>query len=359
VSRKEEKLFVRVSFFAHKGEVVTQKKNYSYDFCVFIGRFQPFHKGHQHTVKIALQQSKKLIVVLGSYRLAPAPRVPWDACDRKKMILAAFEKAQHQRFLFVFVRDRLHCEDLWKQNILGEISKHTSTQQKIALIGHCKDSSSFYLKMFPNWDFIETNNYKNIHATDFRENFFLQKNSLSLYKDIPDGTAKWLRKYQKTKSFQNIKDQFLWISKKRDQDVVICSAFVFCGRYILLVKRQTPLCQNLWSLPEIVSLGQESLLKLSLQAVQKETCFQWMEKLESCYCAEAYFECAENSSLGRQRKYVFCYKWADPLLPEVFPGQEIKNVEWILLDDLYLREHEMYSDTFQMITWFLQKRVLF
>ena len=39
---------------------------YTFDYLVFIGRFQPFHLAHLETIQIALQQSRQVIIALGS-----------------------------------------------------------------------------------------------------------------------------------------------------------------------------------------------------------------------------------------------------------------------------------------------------
>ena len=38
---------------------------YTFDYLVFIGRFQPFHLAHMQTIKIALEQSENVILALG------------------------------------------------------------------------------------------------------------------------------------------------------------------------------------------------------------------------------------------------------------------------------------------------------
>ena len=59
-----------------------------YDALVFIGRFQPFHKGHESVVKEALKQAKEVIVVVGSSFEARTLRNPFTFEERKSMIKA-------------------------------------------------------------------------------------------------------------------------------------------------------------------------------------------------------------------------------------------------------------------------------
>ena len=45
---------------------MTTKPMYTFDYLVFIGRFQPFHLAHLHTIEIALQRSAQVVSALGS-----------------------------------------------------------------------------------------------------------------------------------------------------------------------------------------------------------------------------------------------------------------------------------------------------
>lgn len=53
------------------GEFIKSEKliMYTFDYLVFIGRFQPFHLAHMQTIEIALQQSRYVILALGSAQM--------------------------------------------------------------------------------------------------------------------------------------------------------------------------------------------------------------------------------------------------------------------------------------------------
>ena len=51
-----------------------------------IGRFQPFHKGHQLLIDKALEQSEEVIVLIGSSQEANTERNPFSFQQRKQMI---------------------------------------------------------------------------------------------------------------------------------------------------------------------------------------------------------------------------------------------------------------------------------
>ena len=69
--------------------------HYPYVASVYIGRFQPFHKGHFNSVAFALKYSEKLIIVLGSYKASPSLRAPWSAEERIEMIKSCFKEQEN------------------------------------------------------------------------------------------------------------------------------------------------------------------------------------------------------------------------------------------------------------------------
>lgn len=58
---------------------------------LFIGRFQPFHKGHLATVKFALGKVDLLVIVVGSAQKSHEPRNPFTAGERVMMIKKALD----------------------------------------------------------------------------------------------------------------------------------------------------------------------------------------------------------------------------------------------------------------------------
>lgn len=78
---------------------------YKFDYLVFIGRFQPFHFAHLQTIQIALQQSREVIIALGSAQPERNIKNPFLAEERQKMILANFSAEDQARIHFVNIID--------------------------------------------------------------------------------------------------------------------------------------------------------------------------------------------------------------------------------------------------------------
>lgn len=132
------------------------KTKYFYDFLVFIGRFQPFHQGHRFVVDRALKQGQKVIVLCGSAQQPRSLRNPWYVQEREEMIRSCFDKTENQRIIISPLMDVLYNDELWisnvQQTINGIVAAHyqqSDREPKIGLIGHSKDRTSYYLKLFP------------------------------------------------------------------------------------------------------------------------------------------------------------------------------------------------------------------
>jgi nicotinamide-nucleotide adenylyltransferase len=85
---------------------------------LFIGRFQPFHRGHLATVKYALKKVDALVIVVGSAQKSHEPRNPFTAGERITMIRAALlaEKIDMEKILTVPVPD-VDVHSLWTRQV--------------------------------------------------------------------------------------------------------------------------------------------------------------------------------------------------------------------------------------------------
>lgn len=81
---------------------------------LFIGRFQPFHKGHLEAAKYALKSVDMLVIVVGSAQKSHEARNPFTAGERISMIKAAIDEAgvDAKKVLLIPVPD-VDVHSLW------------------------------------------------------------------------------------------------------------------------------------------------------------------------------------------------------------------------------------------------------
>lgn len=60
-----------------------------YELGIFIGRFQPFHKGHMHALRQSMSLCRKLVIGIGSSQDKGTDTNPLSAADRVRVIRAA------------------------------------------------------------------------------------------------------------------------------------------------------------------------------------------------------------------------------------------------------------------------------
>jgi nicotinamide-nucleotide adenylyltransferase len=86
---------------------------------LFIGRFQPFHKGHLATVKFALGKVDKLVIVVGSAQKSYDPKNPFTAGERIRMIkesLDADKEIDIKKIMIIPVPD-VDVHSLWTRQV--------------------------------------------------------------------------------------------------------------------------------------------------------------------------------------------------------------------------------------------------
>ena len=124
-----------------------------FEYCICIGRYQPFHDGTKALVLEALNVAENAIIVIGSANKAPSIQNPWSATQRESFIKDSLTNEQKARIKFVHVKDYYYLNNKWLTEVQQLISDATNRidDDKICNIGNVND--------FPQWKFIK---FKNI-----------------------------------------------------------------------------------------------------------------------------------------------------------------------------------------------------
>lgn len=85
---------------------------------LFVGRFQPFHKGHLATVKFALGKVDQLAIVVGSAQKSHESKNPFTAGERVRMIKESLDsdKVDMSKVLIIPVPD-VDVHSLWTRQV--------------------------------------------------------------------------------------------------------------------------------------------------------------------------------------------------------------------------------------------------
>ena len=87
---------------------------------LFVGRFQPFHKGHLYAVQHILKEAEELIIVIGSAEKSHELDNPFTAGERMEMIRRALRSAgiDPSRYLLVPVPD-VQAHTTWVSQVVA------------------------------------------------------------------------------------------------------------------------------------------------------------------------------------------------------------------------------------------------
>jgi cytidyltransferase-like protein len=145
--------------------------NPAYNLCVFVGRFQPLHAGHVHVMRQALEHADRLVVLVGSSNRSRSSVNPFTARERIEVIRETLD--YDPRVLVTPIADSVNDANDWTHRVEAIVHalKHDEAES-VALIGHAKDASSYYLKLFPRWASIDVEQHRELSATHLRDRFF-------------------------------------------------------------------------------------------------------------------------------------------------------------------------------------------
>lgn len=330
-----------------------------FDFLIFIGRFQPFHRGHLQVLKQALAQSQQVIVLIGSARQARNTRNPFSVAERQAMILDSLSANEATRVHCVAVEDCLYNDTLWVKNIQDAVYQVVEPQKakalKIGVIGHQKDHSSYYLRLFPQWQGVDANNYQNISATPLRDAYLLAKEVNSTL--LPQGTQQVLAHFSQTALFTALHDEATFIAQYKqawavapyEPTFVTVDAVVVQAGHILLIERKLNPGKGLFALAGGFVDQKETLIEACIRELHEETQLDIPESvLYGALKAQRVFDNPYRSARGRTITHAFMFELnPDPQLPLVKGGDDAKIAFWLPISKL--QPEQLFEDHFHII----------
>lgn len=179
----------------------------NYDFCICMGRFQPFHCGHLELVKAALNYGRQALILLGSHCAAPSLKNPWSSQERKQIINGCLEAEWRTRVYYIPIPDRA-TDAQWLTEIYLRILNVTEKQASIAIVGYNEEGSPYFLTRFPEWHYIEKKRFEGINATDIRAAYFSQAPETEYCGKLPVGTQNYLRAFKSQPLYQQLCKEF-------------------------------------------------------------------------------------------------------------------------------------------------------
>jgi nicotinamide-nucleotide adenylyltransferase len=153
---------------------------------VFVGRFQPFHKGHLEVIKKITKEVDELVIIVGSSQYSHKLDNPFTAGERITMIRNALEETgiQLRRIWIIPVPD-VHQHALWVSQIVGYAPKFDLVYSNEPLTSRLFTEAGFKVKPLP---FIKREIYL---ATEIRKRILAGENWKDL---VPKSVARFIEK---------------------------------------------------------------------------------------------------------------------------------------------------------------------
>jgi bifunctional NMN adenylyltransferase/nudix hydrolase len=354
-----------------------------YTHCVLIGRFEPFHNEHLKLLKHSLKIAELVIIVLGSNRCAPNFRNPWSVNEREEMIYAVTPDTDKDRIRFVHARDHTYNDGQWLTEVQQKVNQVTTHDflrlsnkkpnerghaPKICLNGNFKDDTSYYLNMFPQWDFIGNYGLKNDFggATMIREGYFSNDpKNIEWMKHIPSTTMDFLEKFKKTDTFWDMHYEWQYLKdyRKSWENVpfppifVTTDAVVIKSGHVLIVKRGHNPGAGLLALPGGFLNTNERIEDCVLRELKEETKIMVPKlNLRNAIRESKVFDHPKRSLRGRTITHAFYIKLNDQgALPEVVGSDDAKEAFWLPINDVFLNENRFFEDHIHIINHFISR----
>lgn len=346
-----------------------------YDLAVFIGRFQPFHLGHHQIIVEALEHATKVAIIIGSSNSPRTHRNPFSFEERRSMILGSFTTSDRNRLYFACVEDVVYNDEQWVTDIQKAVQTVYENAfgawhslAKVALIGCNKDSTSFYLSLFPQWSSIAVMHKMQLNASDIRADYFsnwlpkqgyfrIGQDVVPASKILPKATETFLENFATTNDFDLIVGETKLINKYKQSWAqspfppvfVTVDAIVVQSGHVLLVRRGASPGKGLLALPGGYLEQHETLVEGMLRELREETGIKVpLPVLKGSITHQKTFDAPHRSSLGRVITQAFLIKLTNQTtLPRVKGQDDAEKAMWVPISDV--KSNEMFEDHYSII----------
>ena len=356
---------------------------HTYDLAVFVGRMQPLHHGHIRNIKHALGIADHVLVIAGSANQPRTPKNPFTADERAQMVKSVFPT---DRVNVVGVED-YYPDAEWLKQVQTVAHKHLINagfdnvlEAKVAILGHDKDHTSFYLSAFPTWKFIEIGHRvrkvridddgvervygeedgKILDATIIRNHYFDGEFD-KVVDDVPTEILPFLDKFSKTKEYKTLVEELDYIRRYREEwdaapyppTFVTTDAVVVQSGHVLLVKRKVAPGKGLWALPGGFVNQYERLEDGMVRELREETKLKIAPRtLKKSVAHFQVFDEPNRSLRGRTITNAYLIDLGvAPQLPKVKGDDDAEEARWFPLDlvdamgSILFEDHKRIIDT--------------
>ena len=333
-----------------------------YDTLVLIGRFQPFHNAHLEIVKRATALCDRLIIVVGSSRQPRTYKNPFSFEERARMIREATMGLSLQISIEPNI-DTIYNDQAWAVRVQQIVAQHTKPGDRVGIIGHKKDDSSFYLDMFPQWGYEDVELVEFLSAVDVRDLYFKWTFNSNFIKNVvPDSTYESLMAFRRTEEFAQIVREREFIAEHNKQYAGLkyppifstVDAVVICSGHVLMIKRRAEPGKGLWALPGgyVNANTDKSVEDAAIRELREETQIKVPAPvLRGSIVRSRVFDAIGRSPRGRIITHAFHIQLPDGELPKVKGSDDAEKARWVPIAEV--RSEQCFEDHYEILQHFV------
>lgn len=334
-----------------------------YDTLVYIGRFQPVHSAHVETIRRATELARQVIIIVGSANQPRTYKNPFTSQERQCMLVDALRgigeptcsvRIEHNI-------DTIYNDQAWAIRVQNIVQKHTLGMTKIGVIGHDKDESTFYLKMFPQWSREHVELIEPLDATGIRDLYFRQGLNLKFIEGVvPRSVLKFLDNFKGTTDYEQIirEREFIANYKKQYESLpyppvfVTTDAVVIQSGHVLMIRRRSEPGKGLWALPGgfLNANSDKSVVDAAIRELREETGIKVpVPVLMGSVKDSKVFDAVGRSARGRTITHAFKIVLPDGELPKVKGSDDADKARWVPIAEV--KSEECFEDHYEIISW--------
>ena len=367
----------------------------AYDYAIFIGRFQPLHLGHEAVIRKAFEIAKVPLILVGSSTASRSLRNPFSFAERKEMIENAIEvmfpgindaPPEVTSYGVFPISDSAYNFHDWLIRVKSLISETVEKDSgrrlegvggpKVAILGHYKDDTSYYLNYFPEYDFIPVDSMEGgIGATAIREEIFGHEHPGFLMKYCSTAVRSYILdtwmvakpgdpKTAASRVFDDLLQEYSFIRTYKNRwatapfppTFVTTDAVVIALGHVLVIKRGRYPGKGLYALPGGFLDQIESIQNGCIRELKEETKIDvnkiW---LETSIKDSHVFDHPLRDPRGRTITHAFLFDLDVKTLPEVEAADDAAYATWLPLQELESIENQFFNDHAQIIKYFVNR----
>jgi len=331
-----------------------------YNTLVYIGRFQPVHLAHLEIIRRATEMANQVIIIIGSADQPRTYKNPFTRQERAAMLHPVYNMGDMESAIRIEdVTDSTYNNLAWATKVQAIVAKHSYAGDSIGIIGHEKDESTFYLRMFPQWKFEDVDLIEPLNATDIRNLYFKRSGNMNFIKSVVHhSTFDFLSQFAHTPAFEQIIREREFIDSYKMQYAslayppifVTTDAVVLCSGHVLMVKRKAEPGRGLWALPGgfLNAYTDASIQAAAIRELREETGIKvpapvLVGSIVDC----KVFDAVDRSARGRTITHAFKIVLLDGMLPKVRGADDAEKAKWVPLADV--KRSECFDDHYEII----------